>query len=114
MREMEFIARSMSLLKFHSVVTNKIFVYFTFAVAVMLCSVVYADQLEEEHELSHDFVTPHTKWAKPYARGKIRGLFFSRSRKNHQDERDIIEILQRFDIEADAAYYQPKENEQRR
>ena len=64
-----------------------------------------AGHLEDEHELSMELVTPHTKWAKPYAGGKVRALFFSRFKTRDREARDIIELMQRFDIEADAAYY---------
>lgn len=33
--------------------------------------------LEAEHALSMEFETPHTKWAKPYAQGTTRVLFFA-------------------------------------
>ena len=32
--------------------------------------------LKMEHNLSMEFETPHTKWAQPYAGGKIRVFFF--------------------------------------
>ena len=34
-------------------------------------------EVEEEHRQSLEYVTPHTEWAKPYARGKVRMLFIS-------------------------------------
>ena len=68
---------------------------------------IRAGQLEEEHELSMEFVTPHTKWAKPYAGGKIRALFFCRGGWYGMgtEAREIIELMQGFDIEADAVYW---------
>lgn len=49
------------------------------------------------------FVTPHTAWAKPYAGGTTRVLFFSDYRNTQA--REIVELMQRFEIKADAAYY---------
>lgn len=61
------------------------------------------DEVEENHRLSLEFVTPHTDWAQPYALGKVRVLFFSSGRDTHA--REIVELMQRFDIEADAVYW---------
>ena len=58
--------------------------------------------LQVEHELSLAFETPHTKWAKPYALGKIRVLFFTAQFQGSTYTREIIELMQRFDLEADA------------
>jgi hypothetical protein len=64
------------------------------------------DELEEDHELSTEFVTPHTDWAQPYALGKTRVLYFGwGSYGKGIAARDIVELMQRFDIEAKAAYY---------
>ena len=59
--------------------------------------------LEQEQEIRTTFATPHTKWAKPYVGGTTRVLFFS-DYKNTQ-AREIVELIQRFDVRADAAYY---------
>ena len=59
--------------------------------------------LEQEQEIRPTFVTPHTKWAQPYAGGTTRVLFFSDYRNTQA--REIVELMQRFDIKADAAYY---------
>lgn len=59
--------------------------------------------LEQEQEIRTTFVTPHTAWAKPYAGGTTRVLFFS-DYKNTQ-AREIVELMQRFEVQADAAYY---------
>ncbi len=63
------------------------------------------DRLGVEHELSLDFETPHTKWAKPYAEGKVRALFFAPWYQGSTDGREIVERMQRFDLQADAVYY---------
>ena len=60
--------------------------------------------LDIEHELSMEFETPHTKWAKPYALGTTRVLFFAPWYQGSTDGREIIELMQRFDLEAEAVY----------
>jgi len=63
-------------------------------------------ELEEDHELSMQFETPHTDWAQPYALGKVRLLYFGFGSYGRGIEaRDLIELMQRFDIEAAAAYH---------
>ncbi len=93
---------------------SKFKVFFSIAAVIMLLTVsARADELdeenklslEEEHKLSLGLVTPHTKWAKPYAQGTVRVLFFARFRDGLTYSREIIELIQRFDIKADAAYY---------
>lgn len=70
----------------------------------LLCSpCLAADELEEDHLLSMEFETPHTKWAKPYARGKMRVLFFCNGRGTVP--REIVELKQRFDFDAEAVYW---------
>ena len=71
-----------------------------------------ASELEEDHRLSMEFVTPHTKWAQPYAGGKTRVLvFIDGDSKDHSDlpygtlPREIIELKQRFDLDAAAVYW---------
>ncbi len=59
--------------------------------------------LDEEHALRTDFVTPHTAWAKPWALGTTRVLFFSDTA--HCQAREVIELMQRFDVSAEAVYY---------
>lgn len=70
----------------------------------------FADQerlpnlLENEHQLSMALETPHTKWAKPYANGATRVLFFTPWYQGSTEGRETIELMQRFDLEADVAY----------
>ena len=71
---------------------------------------VRASELEEDHQLSMEFVTPHTKWAQPYAGGKTRVLVFIDSGSGGRYEfgtlpREIIELKQRFDLDAAAVYW---------
>ena len=61
------------------------------------------EELEEDHKLSLEFETPHTDWAQPYAQGKIRVLFISNGRGTNA--RHMVELMQRFDIEAQAVYW---------
>ncbi|MFZ1640557.1 MAG: hypothetical protein WAV07_03795 [Candidatus Contendobacter sp.] len=65
--------------------------------------VAAAPTLEQEQEIRASFVTPHAKWAQPYAGGTTRVLFFSDYRNTQA--REIVELMQRFDVKADAAYY---------
>ncbi len=82
-------------------------------VLLTFCAVTRADVpsgpelLEAEHALSMEFETPHTKWAKPYAQGPTRVLFFAPWYQGGTECREIIELMQRFDLEADAVYCFP-------
>jgi hypothetical protein len=60
-------------------------------------------ELEIDHALTFDFQTPHTKWAKPYAGGKTRVLFFTDG--TGTDPRECVELMQRFEIEARAVFW---------
>ena len=60
--------------------------------------------LEEDHRLSMEFETPHTQWGRPYAQPGVRILFFVYGRGTQP--REIIELMQRFDITAEAAYWE--------
>ena len=71
--------------------------------AFAMASAEAAPTLEQEQEIRATFATPHTAWAKPYAGGTTRVLFFSDYRNTQA--REIVELMQRFDIQADAAYY---------
>ena len=62
-------------------------------------------ELEEEHLLSTSFATPHTKWAQPYARGKLRVLFFMNIGYCNTVPREVVELKQRFDLDAEAVFW---------
>ena len=62
-----------------------------------------AAELEVEHALTFDFQTPHTKWARPYALGKIKVLFFVNGRGT--EPRECVELMQRFDIAGQAVFW---------
>ena len=64
------------------------------------------DDLADVHELPMEFETPHTDWGSPWYGGTIRILFFSEARGTYA--RDVIELMQRFDIDAEAAYFDRK------
>jgi len=86
------------------------------ALVAMCCSTLLAgpampslSRLEEANSLKDSFQTPHTKWAKPYANGPIRVLFITplSAEVNVLPLRGPVEIIQRFDIEADAVLVLP-------
>ena len=63
--------------------------------------------LEEDHALPMEFETPHTDWATPYAQGTLRVLYFGYGGSGRGIEaRDFVELMQRFDIEGEAAFFQ--------
>lgn len=64
-------------------------------------------EVEEYHQLSLRVETPHTKWAKPYAGGTTRVLYFvgSDSEGMETHPRHIVEMMQRFDVEVTPAYW---------
>ena len=60
-------------------------------------------ELEIDHALTFDFPTPHTEWARPYAGGKMRVLFFTDG--TGTNPRECVELMQRFDIDAQAVFW---------
>lgn len=62
-----------------------------------------ASELEVDHALTSDFPTPHTDWARPYAGGKTRVLFFTTG--HNTAPRECVELMQRFDLQAQAVFY---------
>jgi beta-galactosidase len=63
-----------------------------------------AAQIEEEHALSRDYVTPHVAWGKNWASGKARVLCLVEGRGTRA--RDLVELAQRFDLEPTAVYFE--------
>jgi hypothetical protein len=63
-------------------------------------------EVEEYHKLSLRVETPHTKWAKPYAGGTTRVLYFVENDQEGMEThpRHIVEMMQRFDVDVTAAY----------
>jgi hypothetical protein len=62
------------------------------------------DFLELQHKLSTNFVTPHTTWAKPLPGGAIRMLWIGSWFEGSTDVRELVELIQRTDLEARAVY----------
>ncbi len=70
------------------------------------------DEVEEDHSLDTAIVTPHKQWARGQVGGPVRALFFvfAGHYGGEWDEpgtrlREVIELSQRFDIDADAIFY---------
>ena len=59
--------------------------------------------LEIEHALSMEFETPHTDWGQLYIGGRVRALCFTFGRGT--SARWIVELMQRFSVDATAAYW---------
>ncbi len=60
-------------------------------------------ELEVDHALTFEVQTPHTRWARPYAAGKTRVLFFTDGRGTVP--RQCVELMERFDLEAEAVFW---------
>ena len=60
-------------------------------------------ELEVDHALTFEVQTPHINWARPFARGKSRVLFFIGD--TGTNFRESVELMQRFDIEVEAVFY---------
>ena len=67
------------------------------------CVAVDMAELEGDHNVNSEFVTPHTTWAKPYVLGKIRVLFFVNGRGTNA--REVIELKQRFDLDPQMVFW---------
>jgi beta-galactosidase len=73
------------------------------AVARAAMPVLSDGELEVDHALTFEFATPHTDWGHPWAAGRTRVLFFSDGRQT--TARECVELMQRFDLEADAVFW---------
>ncbi|MBI2298846.1 MAG: beta-galactosidase trimerization domain-containing protein [Armatimonadetes bacterium] len=69
-------------------------------------------EVEEDHSLATTLVTPHQDWARGHVAGPIKALFFlyAGSYGGEWDEpgtrlREVVELGQRFDLQADAVYF---------
>jgi hypothetical protein len=64
-------------------------------------------EVEEYHRVSLRLETPHTKWAKPYAGGTTRVLYFVASNNEGMETyaRHVVELMQRFDVEVTPVYW---------
>jgi Beta-galactosidase trimerisation domain/Beta-galactosidase len=63
--------------------------------------------LEVEHKLSVALRTPHTAWARPHPDGPVRTVFFAPWYQNGTECRESVELMQRFDLDAQAVYFLP-------
>ena len=64
-------------------------------------------EVEAISTLTLRYQTPHIKWARPYARGPVRVLYLIDSpfEGMFTRAREAVELMQRFDIELDAAFH---------
>lgn len=62
-------------------------------------------ELEEECRLAPVYETPHTPWARPYAGGRLRVLFFLNIGYCGTLPREVVELGQRFDLETEAVFW---------
>ena len=62
-----------------------------------------AAELAVDHALTFDYPTPHTAWARPYAQGPTRVLFFVDGRGTMP--RHCVELMQRFELDAQAVFW---------
>jgi hypothetical protein len=83
-------------------------------VLVFLCAAQFAYAWENTagevvslHNLRDAHETPHIKWARPYAGGRLRVLYLlaSNSQGMETHAREAVEFAQRFDVELDTVYY---------
>lgn len=72
------------------------------AVAALAGEIVPPEELENDHALTCEFAAPHTDWARPYALGKTRVLFFTSG--TGMAPRECVELIERFDIDGKAAF----------
>ncbi|MCK5804304.1 MAG: hypothetical protein KAI66_15810, partial [Lentisphaeria bacterium] len=70
---------------------------------VPCCVALDMAELEVDHNVNSDFVTPHTAWAKPYVSGTTRVLFFVNGRGTNA--REVVELAQRFDLEPHMVFW---------
>ena len=71
---------------------------------------VELEHVEANCSVDAPVLTPHTQWARPYARGRIRVLFLTgiyKRRLNIGITRAPVELVARFDIAADAVTLEP-------
>ncbi|HID07072.1 MAG TPA: hypothetical protein EYP10_07975, partial [Armatimonadetes bacterium] len=81
--------------------------------SVIACEASAASQqlieLEQEHDLQSTYVTPHVVWGKRWVMGVVRALFFVTGRGGNHGTftsmdcavREVVEVLQRFDVDAE-------------
>ncbi len=63
----------------------------------------FSSEVELDHNVKSEFVTPHTDWGSPWAQGRARVLFFVNGRGTAA--REVVELAQRFDIDAQMVFW---------
>ena len=69
--------------------------------------VIEADAVDlagPDYKLSLDVVSPHVPWAKQYTKGTVKALILT----DYYFQREIVELMQRFDLEIPSEYYSSK------
>lgn len=61
-------------------------------------------QLDREQTTKSAFVTPHVRWGKPLPGGPVRALFIIHVTDPGTNAREVIELAQRFDLQADMVF----------
>ncbi len=76
------------------------------------CAETTAREVEEDNSVVPTLVTPHKAWGRGYARGPVRALFFVYTgaydgtwEDTGTRVREVAELAQRFDLQADAALF---------
>lgn len=75
----------------------------------LLCSGATIEDIEAKNSIEVDYQTPHTKYGRPLAAGPLRVLFLMKlhSNVNAAASRDAVEMVARFDLEADVVLVMP-------
>ncbi|GMW01776.1 MAG: hypothetical protein AMXMBFR84_29130 [Candidatus Hydrogenedentota bacterium] len=63
------------------------------------------DYLSDQLSVSGEFETPHTKWGKPLNGGAVKVVFMVPWSQGSTEAREIVEMMQRFDLEGHAIYF---------
>ena len=82
---------------------------FVLAGAARTSSATSLEEIETNNSITIDYQTPHTKWGRPLAGGPLRVLFLMQlhSNVNAAASRDAVEMVARFDLEADVVLVMP-------
>jgi hypothetical protein len=80
-----------------------------FAGAASTSPAASVEEIEAKNSIAIDYQAPHTKWGRPLAAGPMRVLFLMKlhSNVNAAASRDAVEMVARFDLEADAVLVMP-------
>ena len=77
----------------------------------LICSGATLEEIEAKNSIVVDYRAPHTKWGRPLAGGPMRVLFLMKlhSNVNAAASRDAVEMVARFDLDADVVLVMPAE-----